>query len=193
MGKDAGKSGGAATSFERIGTIPDGALTADQAAVKAAFKAARGSDPFGPFNVMLHSPEVMLRAADLGRYLRYGSALPPHLSEWCIMIVARCWTQNYEWTHHHPHAVKAGISEAMLEQLRQGERPDGMSDDQAVVYDFSMELQRGRGVNDETYARAEAAFGKAGVVDLIGLNGYYSFLAMMMNVARTPTDETPLD
>jgi len=178
---------------ERIGNIADDQLSDPQRQAKAAFKAARGIDVHGPFTVALHSPEVMLGCAQLGRYLRYDSVLPPHLSELAIMIVARQWTQNFEWTHHYSHALKAGIGAAMLEQLRRHERPDGMSIEQAIVYDFSIELQRTKGVSDDTYRRALEAFGKPGVVDLTGINGYYAMLAMMMNVARTPTDETPLE
>lgn len=177
---------------ERIGAIAERDLTAEQVEAKAKFRARRGLDVHGPFSVMLHSPEVMTRAAELGRYLRHESRLPPELSELAIMIVARQWTQNFEWTHHYPFALQAGISAETLEQLRRFERPEDMSKSQAVVYDFCTELQNTKAVSDETYARAVAELGEPGIIDLIGINGYYAMLAMMMNVARTKTSEMPL-
>jgi 4-carboxymuconolactone decarboxylase len=63
-----------------------------------------------------------------------------------------------------------------------------MAEDETAAYEFSMELHRNKSVSDATYARALELFGEQGIIDLTGLNGYYSMLAMMMNVARTPND-----
>ena len=134
--------------LERLEAICEEELDAEQRQAASLFRQSRGTEIHGPFNVMLHSPQVMLRAADLGRYLRYDSALPPHLSEWAIMITARLWTQNYEWCHHYNHAIKAGIAAALLDQLARNERPSAMSHEQEVIYDFSVKLQQDRQVDD---------------------------------------------
>ena len=121
-----------------------------------------------------------------GEYLRYKSALPPKLSEFAILIVARRWTQQYEWHVHRPIAERAGVPAEHIRAVAEGRRPDGMAADEAVVHDFLQELQVNRAVSDTTYGRIVELFGERGVIDLCGLCGYYSLLAMVMNVARTP-------
>jgi 4-carboxymuconolactone decarboxylase len=65
-----------------------------------------------------------------------------------------------------------------------GRRPNGMSTDEEIVYDFTTELQKNKRVSESTFNRAEQRFGKKGVVDMTGISGYYIFLAMQLNMAR---------
>src|SRR5438045_2459842 len=124
---------------------------------------------------MMHSPEVMNMARSMGDYLRYHSAIGNTLSEFVILITARSWSQEYEWNVHAPIAVKQGIAQAKIDAVAAGRKPDGMSDDEAICYDFTTELQRDHQVSDATYARALKRWGEKGVVDLAGISGYYSF------------------
>jgi len=140
----------------------------------------------GPFMVMLRSPEMMNRARNVGDYVRFRSALPPRLSEFVILLTARHWTQNYEWYVHAPIAVREGLDAAVVEAVAEGRRPEGLAADEAAVYDFCMELLRNHGVSDPTYARMVSHLGEKGVIDAIGILGYYQMLAMVMNTARTP-------
>ncbi len=66
--------------------------------------------------------------------------------------------------------------------------------DEEIVYEFSTELHHNKSVSDATYARAVAKFGEQGMMDMIGINAYYTALAMALNVGRTPTakDWTPM-
>ncbi|MBX9709912.1 MAG: carboxymuconolactone decarboxylase family protein, partial [Xanthobacteraceae bacterium] len=139
-------------------------------------------------------PEVMSQARAMGDYLRYKSAIGNMLSELAIIITAREWTQDYEWWLHAPIAMKAGIKPGIVDAIRGGRRPVGMSEDEEIVYDFSTELHKNKGVSDTTFSRAEKRFGKNGVVDLVGINGYYTLLAMQLNTARyqIPKDGMPL-
>jgi 4-carboxymuconolactone decarboxylase len=137
---------------------------------------------------MLRSPEVMLRAKAMGDYLRFRNVLPKRVSEMVILVTARQWTQQFEWSHHYTYAMEAGLAKDIADAIAEGRRPDRMADDEAAAYDFSIELHRNRSVSDASYARALALFGEQGIIDLTGVNGYYSFLAMMMNVARTAPD-----
>ncbi len=144
---------------------------------------------------MLRSPEVMLRAKAMGDYLRFRNVLDKRVSEMVILITAREWTQQFEWTYHYAIALEMGLSRDIADAIADGRRPAVMAADEAAAYDFSIELHKNKRVSDATYARALAAFGEQGIVDLIGVNGYYSFLAMMMNVARTappPGEVEPL-
>jgi 4-carboxymuconolactone decarboxylase len=120
----------------------------------------------------------------MGDYLRYKSAIGTTLSELVILITAREWTQDYEWHVHYPIALKAGIKASVADAIAEGRRPPGMSDDEEIVYEFSTELHRTKRVSDATYARAEKRFGKQGVIDLTGVNAYYTLLAMEMNMAQ---------
>jgi len=132
---------------------------------------------------------LMSDARAMGDYLRYQSAIGNRLSEFVILVVAREWTQDYEWSVHAPVARKQGIAPEIIDAIAEGRRPSGMSDDEEICYEFSLELSRNRRVSDKTFARAQKRFGEKGVVDLVGLNGYYSLLAMTLNTARTPAPD----
>jgi len=178
----------AVNTQERLGGVPPEKLTAEHRAAMDGFKKARGVDVFGPFVPLLWSPELMTRASAMGDYLRYQSALPPHLSEFMILIVSRLWSQQYEWSLHRPIALKAGVDRAIVDAIAEGRRPQQMSDEQDALYDFSMELIRNASVSDATYVRMLAKFGEKGVIDAISIAGYYTLLAMVLNTARTPPE-----
>jgi 4-carboxymuconolactone decarboxylase len=171
---------------ERLPPIPPERMTEAQKKAVEEFRAARNADVGGPFAPLLRSPEVMNRARAMGDYLRFKSVLPPRLSEFAILITARQWTQNYEWDAHSRIAAQAGLSQDVLEALAAGRRPDRMAEDEEILYSFCTELQRNQSVSDATYARAVSKFGEQGVIDMIGISGYYTLLAMVLNTARTP-------
>jgi 4-carboxymuconolactone decarboxylase len=171
---------------DRLPVIPPEKLTDAQKQAIEAFKADRSVDLSGPFVPLLRSPELMVRASALGTYLRYKSSLPPRLSEFVILLTARRWTQQYEWNAHQPLALKAGLRADTAQAIAEGRRPNGMLEDEAAVYTLLEEVQKNQGVSDATYARAVAKVGEQGVVDAIGITGYYTMLAMVMNTARTP-------
>jgi 4-carboxymuconolactone decarboxylase len=150
---------------------------------------------YGPFVPLLRSPELMGHAQRMGEYLRYRSAVGVRLSELVILVVAREWNQQVEWAIHAPIARQVGIGADVIGAIARRERPAAMPVDEAVVVDFCMELQRDKRVSDRIYGEALALFGEQGVVDLMGLNGYYTFLAMLMNTAQTavpPSEAAPL-
>ena len=170
---------------DRMPPMPKEQWTEAQQKAAAEFAATRGQDVFGPFALMLRSPEVMLRAAAMGDYLRYKTALPRALNEFVILLVARHWSQQFEWFVHQPAALKAGLSPEIVAAVSKGRRPEALSSDEAIVYDFVTELLRLQNVSDQAYAKAVERFGEPGVIDMIGVAGYYSLLSMMMNTART--------
>lgn len=172
------------TPSTRLPPIPPAQYGEAQRRAAASFRERRGADPFGPFLPLLHSPEVMTLASTMGEYLRYRSSLGTTLSELAILVTARHWSQDYEWFMHAPIAEKAGIAADLIAAIRDGRRPRGMSDDEEMVYEFASELIANRRVSDPTFARLSARFGTIGVVDLTAIVGYYSLLAMQMNVAR---------
>jgi 4-carboxymuconolactone decarboxylase len=181
------------TRAERLPALAAAALTEAQKTAAAEFRELRRTEVFGPFVPLLRSPELLRAANRMGLHLRYRSSLPLRISELVILLVAREWSQPVEWHIHHPIALKAGLDPAVADAVAEGRRPEPMAEDEAAAWDFATELHRSKGVSDPTYARAKAAFGEEGVVELAGLCGYYGLLAMTMNVARTalPPDARP--
>ena len=170
---------------DRLRPIPPDQLTeAQRRAAQAVIEGPRGA-LYGPFVPLLRSPELLENAQRMGEYLRYRSAIGIRLSELVILVTARQWNQKVEWAIHAPIAAQVGLPPGVINAIARRERPQGMLVDEAVVYDFCVELHENKQVSDRTYADALALFGEQGVVDLMGLNGYYTFLAMVMNAAQT--------
>jgi len=161
-----------------------------EAQLKAARDIASGPrgrlNPDGPNALLLRSPDLMGRTQRVGEYLRYNSALPLRLNEFAILITARQWNAQVEWIAHHPLALKAGIAPEVAADLAQGKRPAGMKEDEAIIYQFLKELHETKAVGDATFKAVLDKFGERGVIDLIGVTGYYTMLAMVLNVAQMP-------
>ncbi|MGZ5201868.1 MAG: carboxymuconolactone decarboxylase family protein [Telluria sp.] len=178
---------------DRLGPIPPSEMNPVQrAAAQAIIDGPRGA-LYGPFVPLLRSPELMEHAQRMGEYLRYRSAIGTRLSELAILVTAREWDQQVEWAIHAPIAQQVGIAADVIGAIARRERPKAMLVDEGVVYDFCMELQRAKRVSDRVYADALALFGEQGVVDLMGVNGYYTFLAMVMNAAQTAAPASSAD
>jgi 4-carboxymuconolactone decarboxylase len=182
---------------QRFKPIPLESLTAEQRVLadeiwsgpRGAVKNSAAAKPGplgGPFNVWLRSPDIGNIIQSLGAAIRFRTSLPPKLNELAIIVTARHWTSQYEWLAHHRLALEAGLDPAIGEDIAQGRRPAKMSEDEAIVHDFSRELHETHGVGDATYKRALDRFGERGVMDLIAVNGYYVLVSMTLNVDRTP-------
>src|SRR3954469_23767995 len=171
---------------DRMPPIPADKLTEAQKKAAEVFAEGRGYAVRGPFVPLIRSPEVMLRAKAMGDYLRFKSTLGPRLNEMVILITAREWSQQYEWHAHHPIALKEGLRREIADAIADGRRPAGMGEDEEAAYDMATEILRTKRVSDATYGRAVAKFGEQGVIDLLGVIGYYNFLAIVLNATRTP-------
>ena len=142
----------------------------------------------GPFIPMLRSPLLMQRLQKVGEYLRFDSALPTRLNEFATLLVARTWSQQFEWIVHAQAARKAGTSAESIAAIREGRRPLDMSEDEALVHDLVVELIAHHGLADASYARAVQRLGERGVVDLVALVGYFATVCWVLNVAHTPPE-----
>jgi len=174
---------------DRLPPIPPDKMTDAQKKAAETFAEGRGYAVRGPFVPLIRSPEVMLRAKAMGDYLRFKSTLGPRLNEMVILITAREWSQQYEWQAHYPIALKEGLRREIAEAIADGRRPAGMAEDEETAYDMAVEILRTKRVSDATYQRAVARFGDQGVIDLLGVVGYYNFLAIVMNATRTGLPE----
>ncbi len=165
--------------------LPTAELNEQQTQALADFVAARGQ-PTGPWIALLRSPELMTRMRGLSDYLRFESAVPGWLRELVILMTARQWGQNYEWNAHYPIAIDEGLSSEMARAIAEGRRPEDMVEEEEILYDLCMELQRNHAVSDATYQRAVDRFGEQGVIEVVSLMGYYTMISMILNTSRTP-------
>jgi len=140
----------------------------------------------GPFIPLLRSPEFMSRLQKVGEYLRFNTKLGSNNSEFIILLIARQWTQQFEWYSHESLALKAGIKAETIKSIAEGQRPSAMTPDEEIIYDYIAELRLHQSVSDPVYAQVVNRFGEQGVIDITGLCGYYTLLGMLMNVTRTP-------
>jgi len=183
-----------AMAQERFPTLTPETMTPEQRRAAEGIVSGPRGGLRGPFNAWLRSPEVADRFQRVGEHLRFNSTIPPRLNEFAILITAREWTSQYEWYAHHRLAMAAGLPATIAADLAAGRRPEGMNDDERIVFEFCTELHRTRVVSDATFNAAKARFGEQGVIDLIAVSGYYVAVAMTLNVAQVPLppDATPL-
>ena len=173
----------------RMAKLDPAQMTEEQKAAAAELAAGPRGEVRGPFNVMLRSPALMSPLQKVGEYLRFRCELDRRIAEMATLIAARHWTQNYEWSAHHPLALKAGLKAEIAQAIAEGRRPAGMAQDEEITYDLLTEALQNKSVSDATYERAVRQFGEQNLVDLLAIAGYYGLLAMLLNVARTPLPE----
>lgn len=140
----------------------------------------------GPLAYWLYSPELAERAQALGEFLRYNSLFPPKLSEFMILVVARHFDCQYEWSAHVTIARNAGVSDAVIDAIGTGREPVLDDPDHKIIYPYITELMRNNDVSDETFEAFRARFGEKGVVECAAMIGYYALGAYTLNSARFP-------
>jgi 4-carboxymuconolactone decarboxylase len=173
----------------RLPAIANDKLTPDQRALIDAIRSGpRGpaTEMRGPFAVFLHAPAFGELAQRLGGFCRLKTRVPPRLSELAILVTARLWRAQYEWHAHAAHAERAGVHPRTIAALRAGRTPKSAPADERAVYTFIQELYRGKRVSDRTYARVHALLGDEGMVEMVGILGYYVMVAMLLDVFRMP-------
>jgi 4-carboxymuconolactone decarboxylase len=172
--------------MDRMPPLPANELSERQRAIHKEFTEGPRGGVKGPFIPLLRSPELVDRVGKLGEYLRFGSSLDPRVSELVMVAVSREWTNQFEWAVHAPLAEKNGVGRAAIDAIAEGRYPDALADDEAIAYAVCDELSRTKGVCETTYRRAVAAFGEAGLIDILTVYGYFAMVCAIMNVAHTP-------
>jgi len=135
----------------------------------------RNADRVGlQFRALLHNPQAAGHLTSLGAQLRFKSAIPDNLKEFAIIIAAREWNSDIEWTAHAALAAKAGVSAGSIEAIRTGKGLSVLTPEEQVIARFVHQLLREKKVTDEAYAAADKLLGTRGMVDLTLTCGYYS-------------------
>jgi 4-carboxymuconolactone decarboxylase len=171
---------------DRMPPIPADKWTDAQKKAAEEITSGPRKELVGPFIPLLRSPEFMSRLQRVGEYLRFNTKLGSNISELIILLIARQWTQQFEWYAHESLALKAGIKPETIKAIAEGRRPSEMTPDEGMIYDYIAELRLHQSVSDPVYAQVVNRFGEQGVIDITGLCGYYTLLGMLMNVTRTP-------
>jgi 4-carboxymuconolactone decarboxylase len=178
-----------AAGLERMPDIPEAQMSTEQKRIMNEIAAGPRGRIGGPFIPLMRSPELMNRLQKVGEYLRFQNTVGLRNSEFAVLIVARHWAQPVEWAIHRPIAEREGVLPATCDAIAEGRRPDNMTEDETLIYNVLEELRSNRSLSDVTYAQLRNRFGDQGVIDLVAHYGYYSLLAMTMNVTRTAVPE----
>ena len=179
-----------AAELDRMPAIPDVQMSPEQKKVMDEIAAGPRGRIGGPFIPLMRSPELMNRIQKVGEYLRFNNTVGLRNSEFAVLVVARHWSQPIEWAIHRPIAEREGVLPATCDAIAEGRRPDHMTEDETLIYNVLEELRNNRCLSDITYGQLHHRFGEQGVIDLVAHYGYYSLLAMTMNVARTAVPES---
>jgi 4-carboxymuconolactone decarboxylase len=180
----------------RLELVNEQQMSQAQQALLASLRAGpRGGSTIarGPFAVWMHAPELGELAQKLGAHCRYGTTLPPRLSEFAILCTAQIWRAQYEWFAHAPMAQKGGVKPKTIDDLRRGRIPRSAPKDERAIYDFIKELYKTRRVGERTYKRVRSLLGDKATIELVGILGYYALISMTLNVFQMlPPDNEKL-
>jgi len=172
--------------MSRINPIKPELLDAEQRSVYDAIANGPRKGVRGPLAVWLHRPKLADHAQALGRYCRYDSCLAPRQSELAILLMGKYWEAEYEWAAHKPFALEAGLAPAIIDAIRDDRPPTFQAADEALVYAFIRQLHQQHAIDNELYTQAVAVLGEQGVVDLVGIAGYYTLISMTIKVFEVP-------
>lgn len=172
---------------DRMPPIAPDKMTEAQKKAVADYKDIRKADLTGPpWSAMLRVPDLIVPSLQIRLHNLNNSALSRKLTELAILIAARQFTNNFEWNAHSRLAATAGLNPAIISAVADGRRPEKMAEDEDILYDFCTELLHNQSVSDPTYARALSKFGEPGIMEAASLEGYYTYLSMIMNTVRSP-------
>ena len=173
----------------RYRDITTGEMTPAQRRVHDLIVAGRRGRFGGPFQLLIRAPEICEHAAKLGEHLRWGTSLPDRLSELAIITTARFWRAQFEWFAHAPLAEKAGVPAAAVEAIRRGETPSFTQRDEALVHQICTELFKTQRLADASFAEAVASLGETGLIEVIGIIGYYTLIGNTLNTFQVAVPE----
>jgi len=134
----------------------------------------------GPAGIWLHSPRVGEPFREMNRILRAEMPLEPRLRELAILVTAREFDSQFEWTAHEPVALKEGLDPKILDIVKFRKAVSEAPEKETAIIAFGRELFRDRKVRSETYAEMLRVFGQTAVVNLTALMANYAFTAVML-------------
>jgi 4-carboxymuconolactone decarboxylase len=173
----------------RLPVLTQDQMTPAQRAVVDATVAGKRGRMTPPVEMWLHSPGLAAHAQALGAFIRYETVLPPALNEMAILITGRHWGARFEWYAHRRLALEAGLAPAIIDAIRDDIAPAFDDPGAQAIHDYATTLHRTRQVPQALHDAVVAQYGAQGVVDLVGLLGYYTLVSMTLNAFEVPLPE----
>lgn len=173
----------------RLRDLSPSEMTAEQRSIYAESVSSKRGTVTPPLRAWIHAPEVARHAGRLGAFLRYDTTLGPALSELAILVTARHWSARFEWYAHKKLALAAGLDAAIIDAINHRHVPDFDDPKAQLVYEFSEALHENHNVPKLLYEKAIELLGETGVVELVGLLGYYSLVSMTLNTFEVEVPE----
>lgn len=173
----------------RVPDIPFEELTDAQRRVYREIAAPRRGNVRGPFALWIRNPDLADRANQFGNALRVHGKLEKRLFELMVLLVARHWSAQYEWSVHEQAALDAGVSREIVEAIRIGRAPAFIREDERLIFDVVSEINNTRTLSEPTYERAVAALGVDLLIEMVTGIGFYSTIAMVVNVFDAPVPD----
>jgi 4-carboxymuconolactone decarboxylase len=164
-------------------------MTPDQKTLHDEILSGPRNHIVGPMHTWFLNPSYGALIQKVGAFCRYGTSLLPRLSELTIMIVARHWDTDVEWVAHRKTSLKNGISEKILTAIENNQRPHFIRQDEELIYDLTISILERKGLSDDLFQKAETKLGKNKLLELTAIIGYYSNIAMQLNVFEIPSDD----
>jgi 4-carboxymuconolactone decarboxylase len=166
----------------RLAPLTDETMTPEQKEVADAIRSGPRGGMAGPFQAWLRAPGLADTAQRFGAYCRFGTSLPNDLNELAILLTGKYWKAQFEFWAHARLAAQAGLAPAIIEAVRTGSEPPFTRDTERVIYRFVNEYFETHRISDATFRLAIDTFGERGVVDLIGVVGYYGVVSMTLSI-----------
>src|SRR3954470_6656114 len=165
----------------RLKLLSPGEMSSEQKETYDESVAGKRGAPPAPMMAWLNSPEMARHATRLGAVLRFDTIFPAKLSEIAILVTARYWTAHYEWYAHKRLALKGGMDPKIIDAIRDRRTPTFDDPKGQMIYDVAKSLHEGHGLSRKLYDEAAKLIGKRGIVEIIGLCGYYTMVSMTLN------------
>lgn len=175
------------TASTRIPLFTPENMTSEQEAVYLDVLAGPRNEVVGPLRAVLHVPELADRWQRLGAFLRYRTSLPERLNELAILVTARRWNSPLEWDIHARAAGKAGLDAEVIDAIRRGSTPEFADAAEREIYEFARSLNHSGNVPEPIYQAVLERWGTTGTVELSSVIGYYTMVAMTLNVHEIPS------
>ena len=165
----------------RLKLLTPGEMSADQKQTYDESIAGKRGAPPPPMMAWLNSPEMARHATRLGEVMRFDTIFPARISEIAILVTARHWTAHHEWFAHKRLALKGGLDPKIIDDIRDRRTPQFDDPKARLVYDVAKSLHEGHGIAKGLYDEAVQMVGERGIVEIIGLCGYYTMVSMTLN------------
>ena len=141
------------------------------------------------FSMLANAPAMMRPTLGLGSAILRGGELDPKLRELAILRVAHVTGTEYEWVQHVPIAAAVGVPDEQVAALSKDDFERSVfSDDDALAIDIVDATLRDERVHPSLVTRGADVFGRAVLLELLIVAGYYAMLGNVMRAVELDVD-----